>query len=544
MATVAIQALFCLTYGAALLVFDPALREVLGLLTWVGTIWIGAPFLAFGLAYTGRRHLIHTRAFRGLVAVPALSTLLILTNPLHGLFWTGAEIVPVFGLAAVHYELGILAYIAFFTSLLCATAGSMLLFDASLSYGPLFRVEAAAVGMSPIAPTVGFFLWFFGLGALHPLNLAGVLFLPHVLVDCYGVLAGLFEFNPGTRRAADSAAVDDLDTPVVIVDGDGRVVDLNDAARSVFGADTADALRTPLDDLVGTPIDVAGDDQAVTVRTDGDRREFVVTPSRLTDGEDVGVGYTVVFQDVTDQRRRQQRLDVLNRVLRHNLRNHLNVVHANLQLAGAEAEDPNRRVAAAERYTDELIDIAEDARTIERFIDPPARADEHVDIRPFLADVAADAESGPARVVAETTPAIEGSPVLDTDPEVLRTALGRLLETVIEHVPEEPVTVTLRLDGVDRTAATVTLTVRSTGEGLPEHEVEPVRAERETALDHASSLDLWLVKWGLEALGGDLRFGEGGEDPVVAVELPGLVAEADAPADVEEATGSDAGAAG
>jgi hypothetical protein len=75
------------------------------------------------------------------------------------------------------------------------------------------------------------------------------------------------------------------------------------------------------------------------------------------------------------------------------------------------------------------------------------------------------------------------------------------------------------------------------GVGIPETETAAVSAERETALDHASGLDVWLVKWGVDVLGGDLSFDptdapdglDVGSDATTAatVTLPGVVVSPD-----------------
>jgi signal transduction histidine kinase len=65
----------------------------------------------------------------------------------------------------------------------------------------------------------------------------------------------------------------------------------------------------------------------------------------------------------------------------------------------------------------------------------------------------------------------------------------------------------------------VTVTVRDRGPGVPEHELAVIREGDESALEHGSGLGLWLVQWGVTALGGDLDF-ETSDGTTASVTLP------------------------
>jgi hypothetical protein len=96
-AVIGVQVYWGVVYGVALTVFDPGLRLALEMATWLAPIWIGVFYVAFALAYTGRGHLLRHPWFPLLVAFEVVSSALVLTNPLHGLVWTGFAIYPVFG---------------------------------------------------------------------------------------------------------------------------------------------------------------------------------------------------------------------------------------------------------------------------------------------------------------------------------------------------------------------------------------------------------------------------------------------------------------
>jgi len=103
MGNVASVAIFCATYGGALLIFDPATRIALEAVAFTSLSFMGPFFLAFGLDYTGRGNLIRTPLFGIVAIVPLLAVIVVATNPAHQLVWTDFQIAPVFGLATAEY---------------------------------------------------------------------------------------------------------------------------------------------------------------------------------------------------------------------------------------------------------------------------------------------------------------------------------------------------------------------------------------------------------------------------------------------------------
>jgi len=535
LATIATQALWCFAYGAGLLVYDPVLRLGFELLTWVAINWIGVFYVGFALAYTGRRRLLSAAWFRAVVAFAALSTLLTLTTPLHGLVWTEFEVVGAFDAATVLYDHSPWVVVQWAAMAVLTASGVVLLLDTVVSYGPLYRKQAAAIAVTPVPPALAHTVWVFGL-AVPALNLTPVAFLPHVALDVYALFReDMFEFRPATRRTAERAAIDEVATPVVVLDTDGRVVTLNDAAAATFGVDRRAAQTRPLETLYdGDAVDPSAGEQDVTVVVDGRRRAFVARPAPLTDDTGEQVGHTVVLQDVTAERQRRQRLDVLNRVLRHNLRNDMTVVtaHADI-LVDALDGDHADSAAAIRAVAGDLADLGEKARRAADTVDGDP-AEERVDVA-AAARAAADAVRS-AHDGGVTVEVPEGL-VAATDPDLLAAVLETLLENGLEHGGSA---VTVRFEGVTDGAAT--LAVVDDGPGIPDHEAAVVASGEESALDHGSGLGLWVASWAVGSLGGRLSFETPPDAGTVArFTLPGVV---ETPAEAPETAGSPAAAEG
>ena len=509
-ATIATITLWSVTYGIALLVSTPALRVGLEAVTWVCLLWLGYFFVAFALGYTGRQTTLESPVFRGLALVPAAVSILALTNSTHGLLWDGVEVLGTGSVTVVQYTTLPLGYLSVFVAMLFVTFGTMLVFETVLSYGPLYRREAIAVGLSPVPPGLAVLVWALGIGPAA--NLTTVAFLPHIALDLYAfVRSDMFEFHPATRRAGERAAIDDIATPVAIVDVAGRIVNLNPAAEAMLGVEKRTALTDRLDDrLVGDQFVPGTDDDRFTVENGG-RREYKLQQTELAGGGGGRLGYTVVFQDITDEIRRERRLEVLNRFLRHNVRNESVVIQARAELLADSLDgELADHAATIERAVDRLVESGDKARTLSE-----ASADE-ADLEPVELGtlVAGVVETLEADYDGEVTVDIAADLPVESHPVLLEVVVRNLVENALHHVPDARVTVSGAVEGDG-----VSLSVADNGPGIPEHELAVLERGQETALDHGSGMGLWLVRWATTTLSAELDFHTDG-GTTVTVRLP------------------------
>lgn len=512
--------LWCLAYGIALLVVALPLREHLTALWLLGAIWTGPLFLLFALSYTGRTALPHSRPGLAVVAIPTAGSGLLLTHTVHPLLWTEFTVAPVFGLATASYALQPAAYLVTVFTLLCAGIAVLLLFETVISYGPLYRGEAIALTLSVVPPAAGSLPWLFGFGPYPQLNLSPALFLVHLSLDGYAfVEKDMFETNPTTRRAAERSAIDDIPTPLFALDPDDRVVTVNDAAVETFDLDRETVLGTPLESVVPIETGPDGSRESVTTTTAGRERQFTVATAPLTDPAETVVGSTVVSQEVTREREREQRLDVLNRVIRHNLRNEMTVVMGHAEQVADRTDDPEL-ATLAETITDSaerLLATGNKAREFERVrgMQDGLRS---VDVTALVADAAADleAEFPAATVEVESQPGVRTSRT--TDPHVLLLVVASLIENAVTHNDTDSPRVRITLSGAEDGPE---IRISDNGPGIDAGELAPIQNGVETELQHSTGIGLWVASWGVAMLGGELEFTETDDGTEVVIGLRG-----------------------
>jgi len=511
--------LWTVAYGTALLVFDPTLRFLFEIPIWLGINFSGVFFLAFALEYTGRTGAVQSDLMRVVVIVQLLMTGLVATNPFHGLVWSEYTVVEVAGVAGVAVTNEPLLYVILLTTMVLTTGGIAMLVDSFASYGPLYRRQTIAIALSPIPILVGITLWLFQVGPVPQLNLAPLLFPLHLALDMYAFFRrNMFELTPAARRAGDRTAIDDLGIGVVIVDDERHIINLNRKVVTILGQEKHDLLGRRLDD-VWSDIDLTEPSQRIQRRQNRQQREYAITVSTIADSGETPIGHTVTIQDITTERQRQQRLAVLNRVLRHNLRNDLNVASGYLEIAreATDNEENSEMLAVAARNVNDVLELGEKARTVERTLDASDLGTEPVRITTLLEKITAKLTEEHGGTVDNRVP---DDLLIETNPQLLDSLFTNLIENGLEHSEKSRPAVTIDVVVDPQTAR---FDIRDNGPGIPIHELDVIEEGTETDLEHGSGIGLWIVKWASTALGGEVSFETGNGGTTVTVTLPNVV---------------------
>ncbi|MFC7073642.1 ATP-binding protein [Halovenus rubra] len=225
------------------------------------------------------------------------------------------------------------------------------------------------------------------------------------------------------------------------------------------------------------------------------------------------VGIQLMVRDATARRQREGLISVINRVLRHNLRNKMSIITSYAEMLEAKLEEDDEDKATHIRDTaDRLLDLTESAQKIEenRELSPEL---EPINLRPMLDRTISQVEmqypdvsvtvTGPETVVAQTHKRLE-------------TALSEIIDNAAKHGDTPPsVDIEMRVDGTQ-----IAVAISDNGPGISEMERDVLESNTETQLVHGEGLGLWLVFWIVTSLDGEVDAAVSPEGTTVTIWLP------------------------
>jgi signal transduction histidine kinase len=214
---------------------------------------------------------------------------------------------------------------------------------------------------------------------------------------------------------------------------------------------------------------------------------------------------------------REQRIEVLNRTLRHNIRNETNIVLGHLEgvlESDRLSPEERRRIEIAREYVGKIARTSEKARYVEATL-----TDDELEPIDLGAVVSTSVEQLRRKYPAvDVTTSVADRPTLLADRN-LREAVDELLENAVRHQDRSPPVVTVSLDRREGDRAVV-LEVSNPGEPIPEDDKRALRTGEETPLQHGRGIGLWMVKWIAENSHGRLTFPPAETGSRVRIELP------------------------
>ena len=301
-----------------------------------------------------------------------------------------------------------------------------------------------------------------------------------------------------------------------IVDGSPVVRHVNPAFVDVFGYEPESIVGESLNDFI-VPDRFSDEATSFDDRTDAGQHNKAAVRRETSDGLRRflyrGVPYEgwdgtargfAIYSDITDQTRREHRLQVLHRVMRHNLRNEVNVVSACAELLALEVDDDrlSELVAEIEARTDKLEHLSDEAGRVHRLLDSPESERRAIGVRRTFEQVVEEASrQHPAAEFEVRAP----ETLVVTATEHLQGALAELVDNAVRHNDSASPTVRLSatLAGTD---GWVDLEVADDGPEIPRTERRTATGKREpTQLDHGSGLGLLLVRWITDTSGGTVE---------------------------------------
>lgn len=320
-------------------------------------------------------------------------------------------------------------------------------------------------------------------------------------------LEGLREEIESERRLIENA-LDSLQDVFYVIDTTGQLLRWNDSLRTITGYSRSEIERMTPEEFfvpehaarisrsIETALEEGEEMVEATVETKSGRQipyEFRKRRLEYSDGTTALVG---VGRDISDRVTRDQHLRSIDHVLRHNLRNKLNIIQGVAETGDAEKMP---RIAAA---ADSLLSIFDNHHRIVEFLTG--------ETTPETIDIASVVYSLVERKREEypnSSFSVEASqPTTARAVPEIEAALEELFDNAVVHNHSSTPTVAV---GVDASDSGVELWVLDNGPPIPEMEYEVFgELSAMSATYHSGGMGLWFVYVVVRESGGTIQFHE------------------------------------
>lgn len=317
---------------------------------------------------------------------------------------------------------------------------------------------------------------------------------------------------------------------VLIADTDGKIVNCNPAFTELFGYELDEIEGKPTEyvyeseeefEEVGEDLEAQWSGSQSTTILNYEKKSGQVFPGEtsvyyLRNHEGDVTGFVGLIRDVSERKDRTRQLQNIDNVLRHNIRNEINIVQGTAELI---RDSTTGEVGTwAQKIIDTskgLLETADKARLITELLAGPPTL-QTIDLADRLNTAVAEiADSHPAAEITLSTPE---TCEITASPEIYQ-ALEELIENAIGHSDQEQPTVEISME---RRNGMVSVAVADDGPGIPEMEQKVLKREANIGpLYHGSGMGLWLVNLIVQRSDGVLEFDE--NEPrgsVVTINLP------------------------
>jgi len=481
---------------------------------WLGITVIPVAWLLFSMEYTGNsQHVTHRRLLL-LLIVPVASAVIGLTNSSRHLMYTGSMLVESHGTMILDRTPGPWFWVIAVYTLSIGLLGTFPLLDFVTSDVENFRGQSFAILVGALAPVFTNTLFLFDTlptSGVDPtpisFSISGISFL--------GALTRfrLFITSPAPIRPAQNTVFQGMQEGVLVLDRNNNIIDLNTEATKVLDGPSEELLGEPIRPLV-PEIDMLLENpsgsERITIRSGSST--YDVSISQITDTHNRLLGQIVTLHDITEHVRQQQRLEVLNRVFRHNIRTNTQVIMGNAEyLATRNSASKAQKV---QQKAQEIEQVSEDIRTVLDIFERGRKPPRPVRLRNVLREC--------QELVCTEYPDVRLEYECDFDVYYVDSVLGEVLLNIVENAAQHNTNPDPKL-WIDVTSEGdhVRVSVADNGPGIDEEELSLIKNRTETPLEHGTGFGLAIAMWGTESADGEITFEE--RDPTglrVTVDVP------------------------
>lgn len=204
----------------------------------------------------------------------------------------------------------------------------------------------------------------------------------------------------------------------------------------------------------------------------------------------------------TEAQTLSNRLSVLNRVLRHDIRTQAQLLQGYIERLESENLSSTSAAEQIQRTTDRLTTLSDEARQLQDLLKEEGIEPEAVDIVETVTEAEKNVQAAHPDLTIESD--LPDQQMVVASP-MLTQAFEHVLHNVAEHTDNTEPRAEISVQPEQSPDQWIQISIADNGPGINEIEMIHNTNDRESQLRHSSGLGLWLVKWIVEESGGDLQ---------------------------------------
>lgn len=267
-------------------------------------------FLALCMQFTGYEAWLKTKKILLLIVPPAVFCLIKWTDVTYGLIHSNMHLAYYGPYLCMDNTYGPVFYIDIAYTFLISAASLILLVRALFFQNTIYRRQALALLVMMLIPHIFYItqLPFVNANAV-PYDLTSLTFAPGGLIMTWALFGlKLFDLVPVAR----ATVVETMETGVMVLDMQGRIIDINPAFLKILGLPpstvTGQSIEVvcPIPDLLAACLDSNTVEEEILIESGEIMGNFEFLFSPLTDNHGKLIGRLVMCYDITEKRKAQQ----------------------------------------------------------------------------------------------------------------------------------------------------------------------------------------------------------------------------------------------
>jgi len=301
-----------LSYIFQLAATDLATKVIWANITFIGVVATPVAWFIFALEYAGQRTWINARRLILLSIVPFSTIVIIFTNQYHGLFRATQKLGSEGGFLLLDTTNGPWFWVhAAYTYILIMT-GLVMIIRALLRWPSAYRGQMLFILLSTLTPLIANVITIFQLLPIK-IDLTPFAFT----VTGVGLAYALFRHQLlDIAPIARDIVIDGMKEGMIVLDSNGRIVDINRAAQQMAGLHSGQQpigkqltdVLIPWSQLIEKYRNVPEADDEIVFGEGETQRWYGLTLSMLLDENKQPIGRVILARDITDRKEAERRL--------------------------------------------------------------------------------------------------------------------------------------------------------------------------------------------------------------------------------------------